>query len=65
VSSKEVQEKLITGGFVPNPMNGEATVKYIKGLTAEITKVLRKRSCCRRNRARYHGPAEKARKSRG
>ncbi|MGE5258833.1 MAG: tripartite tricarboxylate transporter substrate binding protein [Hyphomicrobiales bacterium] len=40
VSSKEVQEKLTAGGFVPNPMNGEATAKYIKGLTEEITKVL-------------------------
>lgn len=40
VSSKEVQEKLITGGFVPNPMNGEATAKYIKGLMAEITRLL-------------------------
>ena len=39
VSSQEVQEKLITGGFVTNPINGEATAKYIKKLTAEITKV--------------------------
>jgi tripartite-type tricarboxylate transporter receptor subunit TctC len=40
VSSKEVQEKLIEGGFVPNPMNGEATAKYIQGLTEEIKKLL-------------------------
>jgi tripartite-type tricarboxylate transporter receptor subunit TctC len=40
VSSKEVQEKLIEGGFVPNPMNGEATTKYILGLTEEIKKLL-------------------------
>lgn len=40
VSSKEVQEKLTEGGFVPNPMNGEATAKYIQGLTEEIKKLL-------------------------
>ncbi len=40
VSSKEVQDKLIEGGFVPNPMNGEAAAKYIKGLTEEIKKLL-------------------------
>jgi len=40
VSSKEVQEKLIEGGFVPNPMNGDATAKYIQGLTEEIKKLL-------------------------
>jgi hypothetical protein len=40
VSSKQVQEKMIAGGFGPNPMNGGATVKYIRGLTGEITKLL-------------------------
>jgi tripartite-type tricarboxylate transporter receptor subunit TctC len=40
VSSKEVQDKLIEGGFVPNPMNGETTAKYIQGLTEEIKKLL-------------------------
>ena len=40
VSSKEVQDKLIEGGFVPNPMNGEAAAKYIKGLTEEIKKLV-------------------------
>jgi tripartite-type tricarboxylate transporter receptor subunit TctC len=40
VSSKEVQEKLIEGGFVPNPMNGAATAEYIRGLTEEIKKLL-------------------------
>jgi tripartite-type tricarboxylate transporter receptor subunit TctC len=40
VSSKEVQDKLIEGGFVPNPMNGEATATYIRGLTEEIKKLL-------------------------
>jgi hypothetical protein len=40
VSSKEVQDKLTEGGFVPNPMNGEAAAKYIKGLTEEIKKLV-------------------------
>jgi len=40
VSSKEVQEKLIEGGFVPNPMNGADTAKYIQGLTVEIKTLL-------------------------
>ncbi|HSO61495.1 MAG TPA: tripartite tricarboxylate transporter substrate binding protein [Desulfobacterales bacterium] len=40
VSSKEVQDKLIEGGFVPNPMNGEAAAKYIKELTEDIKKLL-------------------------
>jgi tripartite-type tricarboxylate transporter receptor subunit TctC len=40
VSSKEVQDKLIEGGFVPNPMHGEATAKYIQGLREEIKKLL-------------------------
>lgn len=40
VSTKEVQEKLVAGGFVPNPMNGQTTATYIKKLTEEITKVL-------------------------
>ncbi len=40
VSSKEVQDKLVEGGFVPNPMNGEAAAKYIQGLTEEIKKLL-------------------------
>jgi len=40
VSSKEVQDKLSEGGFVPNPMNGEAAAKYIKELTEEIKKLV-------------------------
>ena len=40
VSSKEVQDKLIEGGFVPNPMNGADTAKYIQGLAADLRKLL-------------------------
>ena len=40
VSSKEIQDKLTEGGFVPNPMTGEQTAKYIKGLTEDIKKVI-------------------------
>ncbi len=40
VSSKEVQDKLTEGGFVPNPMTGEQTAKYIQGLTADVKKLL-------------------------
>ena len=40
VSGKEVQDNLTEGGFVPNPMNGEAAAKYIQGLTEEIKKLL-------------------------
>jgi tripartite-type tricarboxylate transporter receptor subunit TctC len=40
VSNKEVQDKLTEGGFVPNPMNGEAAAKYIKELTEEIKKLV-------------------------
>lgn len=40
VSSKEVQDKLTEGGFVPNPMTGADTEKYIQGLTAEVKKLL-------------------------
>lgn len=40
VSNKEVQDKLIEGGFVPNPMTGEQTAKYIRGLTEDIKKVV-------------------------
>ena len=31
VNNKEVQDKLVEGGFVPNPMNGADTAKYIMG----------------------------------
>jgi tripartite-type tricarboxylate transporter receptor subunit TctC len=40
VSSKEVQTKLIEGGFVPNPMNGADTAKYIMGLAADLKKLI-------------------------
>jgi tripartite-type tricarboxylate transporter receptor subunit TctC len=40
VSSKEVQDKLVEGGFVPNPMNGADTAKYIMALTADLKKLL-------------------------
>ena len=40
VTNKEVQEKLVEGGFVPNPMNGADTAKYIMALTADLKKLL-------------------------
>ncbi|MCG6535515.1 MAG: tripartite tricarboxylate transporter substrate binding protein, partial [Syntrophales bacterium LBB04] len=40
VSSKEVQDKLVEGGFVPNPMNGADTAKYIRTLTTDLTKLI-------------------------
>lgn len=40
VSSKEVQAKLVEGGFVPNPMNGADTEKYIMGLAADLKKLI-------------------------
>ncbi len=40
VSSKEVQDKLSEGGFMPNPMNGADTLKYIKELTVDVKKIL-------------------------
>ncbi len=40
VSNRDVQAKLIEGGFVPNPMNMAAATKYINELTAEVKKLL-------------------------
>lgn len=40
VSSKEVQAKLVEGGFVPNPLNGADTAKYIMGLAADLKKLI-------------------------
>ncbi len=40
VSSKEVQAKLIEGGFVPNPMKGADAEKYILGLAADLKKLI-------------------------
>jgi tripartite-type tricarboxylate transporter receptor subunit TctC len=40
VSNREVQAKLIEGGFVPNPMNGAQTTKYMSEQAAAIKQLI-------------------------
>lgn len=40
VTNKEVQAKLVDGGFVPNPMNAADTTKYIMQQKADIKKLI-------------------------
>jgi tripartite-type tricarboxylate transporter receptor subunit TctC len=40
VSNKEVQAKLVEGGFVPNPMNSAQTTKYMSEQAAALKKLI-------------------------